>query len=194
MRIVASTASMLEEPTRENEEPFWIQSRTFMSHGLLKAPWGSSIYKLRLSEALTLTEAASASLKLPYPHRYSSEATLSAQPRFGLFNYVALLGPISRYFWGTYKVRKMCLRNPTAKFSCLPELSLNMSFSKQMGFQLLCFYLEMIKYQFGNIFMKIWTWNRLLGWKLALTRWFSLYPLKKKENILIYANFGYRNT
>ena len=119
MRIVASTASMLEEPTRENEEPFWIQSRTFMSHGLLKAPWGSSIYKLRLSEALTLTEAASASLKLPYPHRYSSEATLSAQPRFGLFNYVALLGPISRYFWGTYKVRKMCLRNTMAKFSCL---------------------------------------------------------------------------
>ena len=27
MRIVASTASMLEEPTLENEEPVWIKSR-----------------------------------------------------------------------------------------------------------------------------------------------------------------------
>jgi hypothetical protein len=26
---------------------------------------------------------------------------------------------VYRYFWGTYKVCKMCLRNPTAKFSCL---------------------------------------------------------------------------
>jgi hypothetical protein len=34
MRIVAS---MLEEPTRENEEPFWIQSHAFKSHEYLKA-------------------------------------------------------------------------------------------------------------------------------------------------------------
>ena len=31
MRIVASTTSMLEEPTRENEEPLWIPAHTFKS-------------------------------------------------------------------------------------------------------------------------------------------------------------------
>ena len=62
MRIVASTASMLEEPTREDEEPFWIQSRAFKSQGFLKAQWGSSIHKWSLSEA------ASASMRLPQTH------------------------------------------------------------------------------------------------------------------------------
>ena len=37
LRIVASTASMLEEPTRENEEPFWIKACIFKSYEVLKA-------------------------------------------------------------------------------------------------------------------------------------------------------------
>ena len=32
MRIIASMASMLEEPRRVNEEPFWVQARYFMSN------------------------------------------------------------------------------------------------------------------------------------------------------------------
>ena len=38
MRIVASTASMLEEPSTENEEPFWIQTRISSHIDILGVP------------------------------------------------------------------------------------------------------------------------------------------------------------
>ena len=52
IRIVASTASMLEEPTRKKEEPIWIQFRTFTSNSLDKS---------------SLLEAVSASMRPPQP-------------------------------------------------------------------------------------------------------------------------------
>ena len=51
MRKVASTASMLEEPTRENEELFWLQASIFRSI-FWRLSKGLSIQDFSLSEAV----------------------------------------------------------------------------------------------------------------------------------------------
>ena len=68
MRIVASTASMLEEPITKNEEPFWAQPHTFKSHCFFKAPRGSAIDKLLLLRLPAL-------LRLLQPHKHFLKVT-----------------------------------------------------------------------------------------------------------------------
>ena len=91
---------------------------------------------------LCLYDASPALLRLPQPRKTFSDSLRLSEDSFSIpvgfygFNHVASMESISRNFWGTYKVLKICLRKQMAEFSCLRpiERKNNRYFMKMTNF------------------------------------------------------------